>query len=80
MIINLPPHIEQLVVRQAELQGVSVQQATTQILEQHFQKERAFNFDLDEIKQAVESGFVEMPVSAKKDFASFDAWLKDNFA
>jgi hypothetical protein len=45
----------------AHQQGVSVETVAMQALEQHFRQERPFNFDLDEMKQAVGSVFKPMP-------------------
>lgn len=79
MRLDIPPHIEQAMLYHAHQQGVSVETVAMQALEQHFRQERPFNFDLDEMQQAIDSGFVEMPDWAKKDFASFQRWLQQGF-
>ncbi|MDO4223328.1 MAG: hypothetical protein Q4D05_04780 [Acinetobacter sp.] len=61
MILDIPPHIEKVIVQRAELQGVTVQEVAIKMLEKDIPKERPFNFDLDEMKKAVESGFEPMP-------------------
>jgi hypothetical protein len=39
-------------------------------------EERPFNFDLDEMKKAMESGMVEIPDSALISIEAFDEWLE----
>lgn len=39
-----------------------------------------FNFDLEEMKRAVESPTIEVPDWALKDVESFDKWLMGEFA
>jgi hypothetical protein len=39
-------------------------------------EERPFNFDLDEMKKAMESGMVEIPDSVLVSVEAFDEWLE----
>jgi hypothetical protein len=39
-------------------------------------EERPFNYDLDEMKKAMESGMVEIPDSALVSIEAFDEWLE----
>lgn len=54
----------------------TVQQPITRINE-HRPTSSGFTFDLDGMKQAVNSPKVKVPKSAIQDDASFDKWLND---
>ncbi|MDO4224183.1 MAG: hypothetical protein Q4D05_09230 [Acinetobacter sp.] len=40
--------------------------------------EKLFNYDLKEMQQAIESGVVDVPQNAKRDFAQFQVWLNQS--
>lgn len=56
--------------------GISPEQLATQILSEQLRIERPFNFDLDEMEQAINSGFTPpVPKEALKDLETFEKWL-----
>lgn len=61
MLIEIPAHIEMIIKQQAEIQGITAEQLAQQTLEKQFRVERPFNFDIEEIDKAINSGFVQVP-------------------
>lgn len=63
MLIELPQNIEKQVNMMAELQGKTSEQIVIEIVEKQFVQrvERPFDYDLDEIKRSIESGFKPVP-------------------
>lgn len=63
MLIELPQNIEKQVNMMAELQGKTSEQIVIEIVEKQFAQrvERPFDYDLDEIKRSIESGFKPVP-------------------
>lgn len=82
LMIDLSPQTESYIQQIAKCQNTTAEKIATQLIESNLPKrvERPFDYDLDEIKQSIESGFVEIPKSATQDFASFDNWLQGRFA
>lgn len=61
MLIEIPAHIEMIIKQQAEIQGITAEQLAQQTLEKQFRVERPFNFDIEEMEKAINSGFKPMP-------------------
>lgn len=77
LILDLPPQIQTVIEQNAKEAGISPEMLATKILSNQFEKtERPFNFDLDEMEQAINSGFTPpVPKEALKDLETFEKWL-----
>ena len=81
IVIDLPPQIEQTIHQQAQAQGISVKNLVEKTLSQAFtttqhRQETAFDYDINEIQSAIDSGFIEVPKGVSKDLDSFTNWVK----
>lgn len=61
MLVEIPVYIENVIKQQAEIQGITAEQVVQKALASQFKIERPFNFEIDEIQQALDSGFHPMP-------------------
>lgn len=63
MLIELPKHVEKQVNMMAELQGKTSEQIVIELVQKGVNQkvERPFDYDLDEIKRSIESGFKPVP-------------------
>ncbi|MFB2539121.1 MULTISPECIES: hypothetical protein [unclassified Acinetobacter] len=75
LTLDLPKNIEVSLQSIADARGMSVENLAMQLISHQLQ-ENPFNFDLDEMKVAVESPRVEVPVEVMGDLESFEKWLK----
>lgn len=76
LVLDLPPQVQMVIEQNAKEVGISPEQLATQILSEQFRIERPFNFDLDEMEQAINSGFTPpVPKEALKDLETFEKWL-----
>lgn len=93
MLIELSPAVTTTLHQLAEQRGTTAEQIVAQIVTKNLPAEQAktttnqpsyakgdFNFDLERMKQAVESPRAEIPKEAMQDLDSFDAWMKEAFA
>lgn len=84
MLIDLPPQIETLIEQQAHKQGISAEVFAKNLIVQQLapyqRKERAFDYDIDEIQMAMDSGFIEMPKGTARDLDTFTQWIKASLA
>lgn len=77
MLIEIPMYIETVVKQQAEIQGITAEQVVQKALASQFKIERPFNFEIDEIDNAIQSGFTPpIPSHALKDVETFEKWLQ----
>lgn len=76
LILDLPPQIQTVIEQNAKEAGISAEMLATKFVMAQLEKqERPFNFDLEEMEQAINSGFVEIPKGAAKDLETFEKWL-----
>lgn len=82
LMIDLSPQTENYIQQIAKAQNTTAEKTVTHLVENNLPQrvERPFDYDLEEIKHAIESGFTEVPKSAMQDFDSFDNWLHGRFA
>ena len=84
MILDLPPQIEQQIVHTAKRRGITAESLITQLVQQDADKpsyaKGDFNFDLERMQQAINSGRIEVPSSALTDIDAFDKWLDETIA
>lgn len=80
--LDLSPQTEHYIQQIAQAQNTTPEKIASRLIENNLPEriERPFDYDLDEIKHAMESGFTEIPKSAMQDFESFDNWLQGRFA
>lgn len=81
MLIELPKHVEKQVNMMAELQGKTSEQIVIEIVEKQFAQrvECPFDYDLDEMKKAMNGKFVEVPKGVADDLDTFTDWVKGAF-
>lgn len=81
MLIEFPQHIEQQINMMAELQGKTNEQIVIELVEQQFGQrvEHPFDYDLDEMKKAMNGKFVEIPKGVADDLDTFTDWVKGAF-
>lgn len=83
MILDIPPHIEQMMTATAQAQGMSVQDwALTTLQKGIAQDEQAYydwfyehHFDKDMLDKAINSPKTEIPKGLAKDFNAFHQWM-----
>ncbi|UNU74234.1 hypothetical protein LU293_04895 [Moraxella nasovis] len=72
-MFDLPISYQHIISKKAALYGMSEIELITKAIESY---EPAL-FDSDELKQSIDSGFVEVPDWALTDLDSMDKWLKN---
>lgn len=83
MILDIPPHIEQMIVATAKVQGITAEELALATLQSRFDPdEQAYydwfykhHYDIEMLDKAINSGSTPIPDWATKDLASFDKWL-----
>ncbi|WP_315043852.1 hypothetical protein ACGTJS_11465 [Faucicola mancuniensis] len=77
MLIELSATIEHIVSQQAQKQGITAQQFVEQTISKQYMTENPFNYDMDKMQTAINSGFTPpVPNHALTDLATFENWLK----
>lgn len=80
-MLDIPPHIEQMIITQAEAKGITVDELLLQTFAQD--DEQAYydwfyqhHFDIDRLDKAINSGVTEpVPSHALESVESFETWL-----
>lgn len=83
MILDIPPHIEKMIIATAQAQGITAEELALATLQSRFDpNEQAYydwfyehHFDVEKLDKSIKSGSTPIPDWALKDLASFDKWL-----
>lgn len=83
MILDIPPHIEQMIVATAKVQGITAEELALATLQSRFDPdEQAYydwfyehHFDIEKLDKAINSPKTEIPQGLAKDFNAFHQWM-----
>lgn len=82
MILDIPPHIEQMMIATAQAQGMSVQDWALTTLQKGIAHDEAYydwfyehHYDIEKLDKAINSPKTEIPKGLAKDFNAFHQWM-----
>lgn len=78
IMLNLPPQLEEAVISMAQMKNMQTEEYIIDCLQKNIPVDDVpFNYDLERMKEMMDTDFIQVPDHALNDFQSFDQWLKD---